>query len=186
MASASCPRVPILLVILFFLMINITPSFTQDTQQLIERICRSTEQYGFCTQTFKENLKSPDADIVALTQITIERSVDNATQTHNFIRQTIDSTNDPALKSALETCEYSYGLVMEAFDSAAVAFFQKDYDTVEKSESGTPRAEASCEDSLSKTSPNTVNPLTDRNNQMRILIAMSLNAVHELKSTQHN
>ncbi|KAB2630301.1 invertase inhibitor [Pyrus ussuriensis x Pyrus communis] len=101
MASASFPGVPVLLV-LFFLEINITPSLTQDTEQLIERICRQMEHYR---------------------------------------------------------------LVMEAFQSAAVAFFQKDYDSVEKSESGTPRAEASC---------------------MRILLAMALVSVHELKSTQNN
>ncbi|KAB2621669.1 invertase inhibitor [Pyrus ussuriensis x Pyrus communis] len=61
-------------------------------------------------------------------------------------------------------------------DSAAVAFSQKDYDTVENSEIGTPRAQEP-----------PVNPLTERNNQMRILIVMALNAVHELKGTkQHN
>ncbi|TQD91790.1 hypothetical protein C1H46_022632 [Malus baccata] len=185
MASASFPGVPVLLVLLF-LVINITPSLTQDTEQLIERICRQMEQYGFCSQTFKENLKSPNADILALTQITVERALDNATQTHDFIRQLLESTTDTALKSALETCEYSYRLVMEAFQSAAVAFFQKDYDSVEKSESGTPRAEASCADSLSKMPPNTANPLTERNNQMRILLAMALVSVHELNSTQNN
>ncbi|XP_021824989.1 uncharacterized protein LOC110766042 [Prunus avium] len=106
------------------------------------------EEFGFCSQTFKENLKSPNADIVALTQITIERATDNATKTHDFIRQ-------------------------------------KDYDSVQRYETVTPRAEASCEDSLS-TPPNTQNPLTNRNRQMRILIAMALVSLHDLMATQHN
>ncbi|KAM1442589.1 hypothetical protein ACFXTO_010558 [Malus domestica] len=182
MASAnkfhSCPRVPMLLV-LFFLVINITPSSSQDTQQLIDHICRQMEEYGFCSQTFKENLKSPNSDIVALTQITIERATDNATKTHDFIRQLLDNTTDIAFKNALTACENGYLVVMESFDSAALSFFQKDYDSVEKAERVTPRAEASCEESLS-TQPNTQNPLNDRNRQMRILIAMALVSAHEL------
>ncbi|KAM1490341.1 hypothetical protein ACFX13_033995 [Malus domestica] len=97
-----------------FLDNGIRKPMRDDTQQSIERICRATEQYGFCTQTFKENMKSPDADIVVLTQITIDRSVDNATQTHSFIGQLLENTTDPSLKSALESCEYSYKILMEA------------------------------------------------------------------------
>ncbi|XP_007206398.2 uncharacterized protein LOC18773621 [Prunus persica] len=182
--SHSSPRVPMLLV-LFFLVINITPSLAQDTQQLIDHICRQMEEFGFCSQTFKENLKSPNADIVALTQITIERATDNATKTHDFIRQVLDNTNDPALKNALRECENAYRVLMESFDSAALSFFQKDYDSVQRYETVTPRAEASCEDSLS-TPPNTQNPLTNKNRQMRILIAMALVSLHDLMATQHN
>ncbi|CAB4315781.1 unnamed protein product [Prunus armeniaca] len=160
--SHSSPRVPMQLV-LFFLVINITPSLAQDTQQLIDHICRQMEEFGFCGQTFKENLKSPNADIVALTQITIERATDNATKTHDFIRQVLGNTNDPALKMPS----------------------QNDYDSVQRYETVTPRAEASCEDSLS-TPPNTQNPLTNKNRQMRILIAMALVSLHDLMATQHN
>ncbi|XP_050384371.1 uncharacterized protein LOC126800983 [Argentina anserina] len=171
------------LLVFVFLIINIHPSKAQNTQQLIEKICRSMEVYGFCKQTFDENLKSPNADIVAITQITVERATDNATKTHDFIRQTLESTTDPAVKSALTVCENVYALLMQSFDSAAVSFFQKDYTSVEKNERGTAKAEASCERIL-HTPPNDLTLLDDRNRQMRILIAMAVTSVTELLGTK--
>ena len=160
-------------------MINTPQSMSQSTQQLIEKICRSTEDYGFCRKTFDQNLKSPDADIIAITQITIERATDNATKTHDFIRQTLDTTKDPALKKSLTECENAYREIQGAFASAAVSFFQKDYPSVQKNEQPTPRLEASCEDTL-HAPPNNLDLLDDRNRQMRILIAMAVTSALQL------
>ncbi|KAK9920031.1 hypothetical protein M0R45_028597 [Rubus argutus] len=142
--------------LVLILMINVHRSSSQETQQLIEKICRQMEEYGFCSQTFKENLKSPDSDIVALAQITIERATDNATKTLDFVSH---------------------------FTRLPWSFFQKDYEDVANSESITPRAEDSCQQSIN-TLPSNQNPLVDRNRQMRILIAMSVVSVQELLHTR--
>lgn len=170
--------------LVLILMINVHRSLSQETQQLIEKICRQMEEYGFCSQTFKENLKSPDSDIVALTQITIERATDNATKTLDFVRQLLQkATMSPAQKEALIACENAYVIVSQSFYEAAVEFFQKDYEDVANSESITPRAEDSCQQSIN-TLPSDQNPLVDRNRQMRILIAMSVVSVQELLHTR--
>ncbi|XP_004309392.1 PREDICTED: putative invertase inhibitor [Fragaria vesca subsp. vesca] len=163
-----------------FLMINIKPSSSQTTDELIDEICRATEDFGFCTGTFNTHLKAPNADIVALTQITIEVASDQATQTLSFIRQTLTTTTDPALKKALTECQDAYALITQQYGSAAVAFFQKDYSSVEKDERPTARVEASCEATLSAPPNNQQHILDDRSKQMRIFIVMSVNAVETL------
>ncbi|PRQ42444.1 putative pectinesterase inhibitor domain-containing protein [Rosa chinensis] len=179
MAFAS-KLVLVSLLLVVFLMINIKPSLSQSTQQLIEKICRSTEDYGFCRRTFEAHLKSPNANIVDLTQITLEVATDHATKTHEFIRQTLETTRDPALKNALSECENAYGLIMHAFELAVVSFFFGDYKNIEKEERITPRTEASCEASL-YTPPNKQKHILDeRSREMRIFIGMSLVSAQEL------
>ncbi|XWS57520.1 hypothetical protein CRYUN_Cryun09bG0181300 [Craigia yunnanensis] len=127
--------------------IFINPALSDEaTQQLIDKICRQIEDYEFCYDTFNQNPKGPTADIVALTQITIEQANTNATNTHSFITQLLENTNDPAEKNALTTCENAYHLVMGCFSNAVVAFFQKDYSSMLQSEKPAPRAQASCMD----------------------------------------
>ncbi|KAK9920033.1 hypothetical protein M0R45_028599 [Rubus argutus] len=173
------------LLLVVFLMTNIQPSLSQSTQQLIEKICRSTEDYGFCRKTFEAHLKSPNADIVAVTQITVEEATDHATKTHQFIRQTLEKTRDPALKNELTECENAYREIAQSFASAAVAFFDKDYDSVEKDERPTTRLEASCEQTL-HSPPKKQRILDERNREMRILITMSLGSVQELLRPRHS
>lgn len=89
----------------------------------------------------------------------------SATKTHDFIRQTLDTTNDPALKNALTECENACRVITESFTYAAVSFFQNDYESVQEDENATPRAEASCEETL-HASPNNLNLLDNRNRQI--------------------
>ncbi|KAK9920032.1 hypothetical protein M0R45_028598 [Rubus argutus] len=173
------------LLLVVFLMINIQPSQSQSTQQLIEKICRSTEDYGFCRKTFEAHLKSQHDDIVALTQITVEQATDHATTTHEFIRETLEKTRDPALKNDLTECENAYREITQSFYSAAVSFFDKDYSSVEKDERATPRLEASCDQTL-QTPPKKQHILDERNREMRILITMSLISVQELLRARFN
>ncbi|XP_050384372.1 uncharacterized protein LOC126800984 [Argentina anserina] len=185
MAFSSSKSVLVSLLLVVFLVINIEPSLSQSTQQIIEKICRSTEDYGYCRKTFQAHLKAPNSDIVAITQITVEVAVDHATKTHQFIRQTLETTKDANLKRGLSECEEAYRLIVQAFDSAAVSFFQRDYDGVYKDERITPRVESSCEDTLA-TPP--VSPqrhiLDDRSKGMRIFIVMAMNAVQDLLNSR--
>ena len=157
------------------------------TQELITRICRQMEEFGFCNKTFNENLESPTTDIVGLTRIALEQATINATNTHDFVIQLLANTTDETLRNALIACENGYRIVMTAFEDASVAFSEKDYDSMIKYEAVTPRAEGSCEVSFSTLSNNNlINPLVERNREMRILLAMALVSSHILVSISSN
>ena len=178
MASTKCYFLLALLATSLF----INPALgDESTQQLIDKICRQMEEYAFCNDTFNQNLKGPTADIVALTQITIEQALSNATNTHSFIVGLLKNPNDPAEKNALITCKNAYRLVMSSFSQAVVSFFEKDYTSMLQSEKPAPRAQASCT-TIFNTPPHPPNPVGDRNRQMRILIAMALAAGNDLTS----
>ncbi|KAJ4721677.1 putative Enzyme inhibitor [Melia azedarach] len=131
------------------------------------------EEYGFCNSVFHQNLPSPSTDISGLTKITIDQSLDNATNTHSFVLNLLQNVSDPAEKNALIACENAYKIVEESFQTAAVNFVDKNYEAVADAERDTPRAQESCITSFG-VPPNPPNPLVERNREMRILIAMSL------------
>ncbi|XP_062145871.1 uncharacterized protein LOC133853862 [Alnus glutinosa] len=166
---------------IFFLATHPTLTSAENTEDLINKICRSVEEFGFCKQTFMENLLSPEADIVDLTHITILQSSNNATNTLDFIRNLVANATDEGLMNALVECENAYRLVAGSFQNAFVSFTQKDYDGVLVYERGTPRVQASCATTFD-TPPNPFNPLVDRNRQMRILITMAVVSATELTS----
>lgn len=148
------------------------------TQELIEKICRQMEEYGFCYKTFNENLKSPSTDIVGLTQITLQQAIINSSNTHDFIVQLLGNTTDEGERNALMACENGYSTLKRAFEDAFFAFTVKDYKSMMTCEAVTPKAEASCEQSF-----NPENPMVERNREMRILLAMALVAGHILVDT---
>ncbi|KAH1083641.1 hypothetical protein J1N35_023402 [Gossypium stocksii] len=152
-----------------------------STQQLIDKICRSVEEYAFCSNTFNQNIKGSSANITALTQITVEQALNNATNTHSFIVGLLCNTTDPAEKNALTTCENAYRLVTSNFNEATMHFFEGDYGSMLDSERRSPRAQESCI-TIFSTPPTPPNPVADRNRQMRILIAMAVVTGMELTS----
>jgi pectinesterase inhibitor-like protein len=187
MASAIRLSLPFSLLVIYFLAIHPTLSNAQNTtEDMINKICRSVEDYGFCKQTFEDNLLSPVADIVDLTHITILQSSSNATNTLDFIRHLLGNMttddDDVALKNALTECENAYKVLAGSFQNAFLFFNYKDYDSVLFVERGTPRVQASCTSTFN-TPPNPFNPLDERNRQMRILITMAVVAATELTSS---
>ena len=150
------------------------------TQKLIDKICRQIEQYGFCSQTFEENLKSPNSDMVGLTQITVEQALNNATLTYNFILYELypNGTHEE-IKDMLEDCIDGYRVVMEAFQSAAIAFFSKDYERMLNEERVAPKAQAGCTVTF-PTPPFPFDQLVIRNAEMRMLISMALICAKEI------
>ncbi|MFQ6635188.1 hypothetical protein Gotur_010621 [Gossypium turneri] len=145
----------------------------ESTQQLIDKICRSVEEYAFCSNTYNQNITGSSANITALTQITIEQALTNSTNTHSFIFGLLSNTTDPVKKNALTTCENAYRLVTSNFNEATMHFFEGDYGSMLDSERRSPRAQESCI-AIFSTPPTPPNPVADRNRQMRILIAMAV------------
>ncbi|XP_021898914.1 uncharacterized protein LOC110815425 [Carica papaya] len=121
----------------------------ERTQKLIDSICRSMEEYGFCNRTFNDNLNGPSATIFDLTWITLDQSLNNATNTLHFVLQTLQHTTDPSARIALEICE-------------------RDFENMLRAEMITPRAQGRC------VSPDSVTDLPERNREMRILLAMAI------------
>lgn len=165
------------------IMDNIQPIMSQpeQTQALIDKICRSNEDFGFCIKTFNDNLKDPATDIAGLTRITIDQCLSNSSNTLGFIGQLLSNTTDEPTKNALVACQNAYQVVLKSYQDASVEFDSKDYEDMRKSESVTPRAQASCETSFS-TPPNPADLLVERNRQMRILITMAVATGIELGS----
>ncbi|GMJ11188.1 hypothetical protein like AT1G09360 [Hibiscus trionum] len=171
----------------FFLALLASSIFTnpascdQATQSLIDKICRRMEEYGFCNDTFNQNLKGSTADITALTQIAIDQTLIASKDTHEFVVGLLNKATDPAEKNALTVCENAYSIVINLFQQASAAFSGKDYDSMLDVENQAPRAQASCT-TIYNTPPNPPNPVGDRNTHARILIAMSVVAGIELTS----
>ncbi|KAG6773060.1 hypothetical protein POTOM_020314 [Populus tomentosa] len=155
------------------LLTNPTLSEAQDSQVLIDEVCRQMEDYGFCNRVFHENMKSPSIDYVGLTAIAMDQTITNATNTYEYILDLLRNTTDQSLRNVLVACENAFGIVKSSFGDALQSFNRKDYDDMFKLERGAPRAQASCETSFIAP-PSPPNPLAERNREMRILITMAI------------
>ncbi|KAJ6928541.1 hypothetical protein NC652_012612 [Populus alba x Populus x berolinensis] len=155
------------------LLTNPTLSEAQDSQALIDEVCRQMEDYGFCNRVFHENMKSPSIDYVGLTAIAMDQTITNATNTYEYILDLLRNTTDQSLRNVLVACENAFGIVKSSFGDALQSFNRKDYDDMFKLERDAPRAQASCETSFIAP-PSPPNPLAERNREMRILITMAI------------
>jgi len=167
---------PLLVIIL---LTNPTLSEAQDSQVLIDEVCRQMEDYGFCNRVFHENMKSPSIDYVGLTAIAMDQTITNATNTYEYILGLLKNTTDQSLRNVLVACENAFGIVKSSFGAALQSFDRKDYDDMFKLERVAPRAQASCETSFTAP-PSPPNPLAERNREMRILITMAIASGKEI------
>ncbi|KAK8549284.1 hypothetical protein V6N13_008961 [Hibiscus sabdariffa] len=62
-----------------------------------------------------------------------------ATDTHTVITGLLEKATDQAEKDALTTCENADHIVMNSFQQAATAFFEKDYNSMLEYEKSEPR-----------------------------------------------
>ncbi|KAF9669826.1 hypothetical protein SADUNF_Sadunf13G0004900 [Salix dunnii] len=167
-------------VLVIFLLTSSSPALSeaQSTQDLIDRVCRQMEEYGFCNNAFHENMKTPETDYVGLTAIAIDLAIKNASNTYDYIVLLAENTTNPSTKGAYMACECAYGIVKSSFMTGLGYFNRKDYAGMLEAEHDIPRTQANCEARLS--TPPTPNPLADRNRQMRMLITMALVTGHEI------
>lgn len=166
-----------LIAIFLFIIISPAPCDAETTQDTIKKICSHTyvqEEYVFCCRTFNKHLRSPDTDILGLTRITIERSLRNATNTHNLVLGLIKNATG-GLKDALVQCNRSYKSLIKSFQLASLFVSRADYQKVIDAESPGPLAQDKCAWSLSKAAGSgSMDPLVESNREMRILVSMSL------------
>ncbi|KAM7278893.1 hypothetical protein ACFE04_006027 [Oxalis oulophora] len=96
---------PLALSLLFF----VNPaSGDSKTDELINKICRSGVDYGFCYKVFHENMKSASTDIIGLAEITIEQGLRNSTNNLEYIGNLIRHESNPEREILLIHCLVGY------------------------------------------------------------------------------
>ncbi|XP_022946902.1 uncharacterized protein LOC111450843 [Cucurbita moschata] len=160
----------LVLIVVFFIVQSVVGD--SDTEDRIDNLCHQMEEFGFCSQTFHENLNGPTDDI-GLTQIAIFQAQANASKTLRYIQELLPTITDPALKNGLIVCENAYKTVNEALQEGIELFFKKDYRSMLNVEKIAPRAQASC-NMIFSTPPEKQGLLEERNREIRILIAMAI------------
>ncbi|KAL3737910.1 hypothetical protein ACJRO7_019434 [Eucalyptus globulus] len=148
-----------------------------QTQQLIDRICRQTEDYGFCDKTFKPHIPGQETDMQGLAQIALEQGLENDTDTLVFARRLAGQVTDEDLLDYIENCVYGYLEILGPFQDGLRALSEKNYSALVAGLRGAPQAHGSKCGAFAGGVPN---PLDERNREMRILITMSLNAAYIL------
>lgn len=148
-------------------------------QPLIDKICRSTEDYGFCNNVFNENIGAHPKDMKGLGEIAQLQALYNATNTHVFILKLVDTVPPGPVKTVLDECVNAYSVVSNQFQQGLLQFEQGKYQDALDTERITPRAQSSCSSTFS-TPPYPKNPLVERNREMRILIAMAITTLLDL------
>lgn len=172
MYSSWCCQIFLLVVMMFFLA---QPCFSDDTKELMDKICRQTTDYVFCMNTFNSH---PGRDILGLSHIAISQSLIHASTTQNVIRRLINNEPDKRVKDLYRICEEAYAVIMDQFELADLAFGKMDYANVAFCVSKTPRPENDCEKNVKHPQ------LNWRNKQMKVLIDMSIVSVGLIGKTK--
>ncbi|XP_022846298.1 uncharacterized protein LOC111369044 [Olea europaea var. sylvestris] len=150
----------------------IQPTLGDDpTQALINKICRQTPDYEFCTNVFNKNLHSPITNAVGLTQIALTRSLENSTNTRIFIQKKEASEKNKEMRDLYEICNAGYRAAMEVLINAALEFASRNYRIMLNFVSESEKPISDCQKIFSGIIQI---GLKERNRQMEILISMTL------------
>ncbi|KAJ4839620.1 hypothetical protein Tsubulata_026012 [Turnera subulata] len=159
--------------IVFMLLFIHSAHGIDPTQEWIDKICFQTLNYGFCSKTFEDNLKSPSTDILGLTELAIELVLKNATNTFTYTWTILNNaTTSPKVKPVLAGCVKDYQTILKDFLLASKDFTRKRYKKMVARESAAVKPIDKCESGFSHKS--SFSFLAERNEQLRILISMSV------------
>ncbi|GER54131.1 plant invertase/pectin methylesterase inhibitor [Striga asiatica] len=158
--------------VIVFLLIPHCLSVDSDTQELINTICRSTFDYGYCVNVFKNNLYTPTTDIRGLTYIAITQSFVHAKGTLKFVVGLIDSGKNVEWRDLYKICEVTYENMVKEFTDASFAFVREDYRSMLFYIGKCDRFVSDCQSVMG----NRVPELTDQNLYNRELIQMSISS----------
>ncbi|XP_071722216.1 cell wall / vacuolar inhibitor of fructosidase 2-like [Rutidosis leptorrhynchoides] len=156
---------PLLLITLLFL---IPVLGDPQTDELINKICRSTEDYGFCYKVFHENMKSPSTDIVGLARITIDQAKNNASDNLNFVGTLARREPDDKQHYLLMQCVYGYFQTLGTFQLASIYLNRRDFEKTLSAFWNAPFQLRNCMSLFSMTL------IGARNEQMRKLMGMAI------------
>ncbi|KAI3455169.1 hypothetical protein Pfo_011832 [Paulownia fortunei] len=148
------------------------PHSTSDgaTQALINQICRETDDFNFCRDVFNKHLYRDVTDIKGLTQIALTQTLIYATDTRIFIQKSEAKETNKNIKNLYKICETGYGIVMDEFEDASLAFAIGDYRSVVFDVEKCDRFVSDCQFVLGSK----VAPLSVKNLHAKVLIRMAL------------
>ncbi|KAM7279302.1 hypothetical protein ACFE04_006436 [Oxalis oulophora] len=98
---------PLLITFIFF----IRASSDSNIDELINKICRRNEDYGFCYKVFQENI-TPSTDIIDLGYITINEAWHNATDDFGYATKMLQRAKDRTEEMFARECVYGYNQVL--------------------------------------------------------------------------
>ena len=164
------------LVVSFLVMmfLAIEPSSCKSpTDDLISKICSQTADVRFCNDIFYKHLPNPNANAVALTQITVTQSTLAASDISVLIDRLINSEPNKTVQDIFRICQAGYEVILNQFEMASMSFAQEDYKSVAFYESKAVRPANDCGNNVKK-----YLQLTFKNNQMKVLIQMAIVTVN--------
>ncbi|XP_071722217.1 cell wall / vacuolar inhibitor of fructosidase 2-like [Rutidosis leptorrhynchoides] len=156
---------PLLLITLLFL---IPILGNPQTDELINKICRSTEDYEFCYKIFHENMKSPSTHIVGLARITIDEATNNASNNLYFVGKLVRQEKDEKKWYLLMQCIYGYDQALGTFQLASDYLNRRDFKQTLSAFWNAPFQLRNYTSLFSMT------PIGARNEQMRKLMGMAI------------
>ncbi|KZV49257.1 hypothetical protein F511_40580 [Dorcoceras hygrometricum] len=151
------------------LSLSIRPSLS-TTQDLINKICYSTENHGFCAGIFQNNTNNPNTDIARLCQISVTQTMEYATNTNIFVTKARDNARDNTTRDFYTVCEVRYEALLDEFEEANLALAKRDYRSMLSHEGKCDKFVSDCQQIIG----NRVPELSKMNTQVRVLISMSL------------
>ncbi|KAI3464607.1 hypothetical protein Pfo_021270 [Paulownia fortunei] len=140
------------------------------TQALINQVCRTTSDFGFCYDILNRNLVSPVTDLVGLTKLTIGLSLSYAKDTETFIQKAKAAGKDPLLQRLYAGCESNYHEVVGYMEGARYDLNRADYKSMVALLQLSSKPIILCQNAIG----DVVFQMREKNRQMRVLLSMGL------------
>lgn len=155
----------------------------QANDDLINGICsplHAGDDIGFCKAVFGESVKGRPTPLRGLAGLVQAVAVTNASFHYLYVLDQLGKPTDEVTKRVLSECKDAYQIVSRMFQLGFFAFQKSKYQDTYDYEQKAVRAQKSCETTFETPPAPPVNLMAERNRQMRILIAMSLQSVSKL------
>ncbi|VVA90379.1 unnamed protein product [Arabis nemorensis] len=158
----------------------------ESSQELIDTICRETEDYEFCNEIIQKNANASTANLHDLTDHIIILSMKHASDTYTFIGNILRKRHESDEETAgLNTCLGVYNSESTIFVIVHEHFYLREYERMILAILSTTKILKDCKTDF-PVPPNKENPLIEKNREMRILITMSTVSGYMLINGNHS
>lgn len=188
MTTMASPRIPcpwlLPLMAMALALFSASPVLgDQATDDLINSICsplQAGDDIGFCKAVFDESVKGRPVPLHGLAGLVQTVALNNASFHYLYILDQLTKPTDEVTKRVLSECKDAYKVVSKMFNLGFSAFQKSNYQDTYDYEQKAVRVQESCETTFETPPVPPVNLMAERNRQMRILIAMSLQSISKL------